>query len=118
MESATRNNGLTMPQGKDVPLAQNIEQAAVGGHQAIQKVADAAHPAVDRVASGAHQAVNKIADVATQTAGTLGAKADQLQEYQAQLMQDCSAYVRAKPLTSLGIAVAAGFVLSRLLSAR
>ena len=118
MESTTRNNNLTTPTSKDAPLAHNIEQAAAGGHQAINKVADAVHPAVDRAVSGAHQAVDKIADVASQTAGTLSAKADQLQEFQSQLMQDCSAYVRAKPLTSLGIAIATGFVLSRLLSAR
>ena len=34
------------------------------------------------------------------------------------LVDDCSTYVRANPLASLGIAVAAGFLISRLISAR
>ena len=99
-------------------LVRNIDQAAAGTHEAIAKVSDAARPSVDRIASGAHQAVDKIADVATQAAETLGVKGGQMKQAQARLMEDCSAYVRDNPLASLGIAVAAGFLLSRLISWR
>jgi ElaB/YqjD/DUF883 family membrane-anchored ribosome-binding protein len=84
----------------------------------IDKVSDAAHPAVERLASGAHQAVDKIADVAGQAAETLGVKGEQLKNAQVQAMEQCRGYVRDHPVLSLGIAVAAGFLLSRLLSSR
>ena len=99
-------------------VARGIEQAGTGAHNTIDKVSDAARPAVDRLASGAHQAVDKVADVANQAAESLGVKAGQLKEAQARLMEDVGGYVRANPLTSLGIAVVAGFLLSRLLSSR
>lgn len=99
-------------------LARNIDQAATGSHDAIQKVAEAARPTVDRVTAGAHQAVDKIADVATQAADSLSATGVQLKETQERLLADCSAYMRKNPIASLGIAVAAGFLLSRLFSSR
>jgi ElaB/YqjD/DUF883 family membrane-anchored ribosome-binding protein len=96
----------------------NIDQAAAGTHEAINKVSEATRPAIGRIASGAHQAVDKIADVASHTAETLGVKGDQLKDVQARLLDDCSAYVREHPLASIGMAVAAGFLLSRLTSSR
>ena len=99
-------------------LARNIDRAAAGSHRAIQQVTDSAHPAVDRMASGAHQAVNRMADAATQAAESIGTKGDRLRESQTRLMENCSGYVRSNPLTALGIAVAAGFLISRLTSSR
>jgi ElaB/YqjD/DUF883 family membrane-anchored ribosome-binding protein len=99
-------------------MARGIDQAGTAAHSTIDQVSAAARPAVDRMATGAHQAVNKFADVATQAAESLGVKGDQLKEAQARLMETCSAYVRANPVASLGIAVAAGFLLSRLISSR
>lgn len=112
--------GNLSPSGSDrnSSVARGIEQAGTGAHKAIDKVSDAARPAVDRMASGAHQAVDKVAAVASQAADTLGTKSDEIKEAQTRLMTECSGYVRANPLTSLGIAVAAGFLLSRLLASR
>ncbi|HEX5125781.1 MAG TPA: hypothetical protein VFW00_03495 [Rhodocyclaceae bacterium] len=97
-------------------IADNFDQASTGAHKAIDKVSGAARPAVDRMASGAHQAVDRIADVATQAAETLSAKSDQLKDVQAKLLGQTRSYVSAHPIATLGIAVAAGFLLSRLLS--
>lgn len=112
--------GNLSPSGSDrnSSVARGIEQAGTGAHKAIDKMSDAARPAVDRMASGAHQAVDKVAAVANQAADTLGTKSDEIKEAQTRLMTQCSGYVRANPLTSLGIAVAAGFLLSRLLASR
>jgi ElaB/YqjD/DUF883 family membrane-anchored ribosome-binding protein len=71
---------------------------------------------VDRVASGAHQAVDKIAGVAGRAAETLGAKGGQLHDAQVRAMEQCRGYVRDNPIASIGIAVAVGFLLSRLLA--
>lgn len=61
-----------------------------------QSMADSAHETVDRVASSAHSAAEQ-----------MSAQADEL-------MIRARDYVREKPLTAIGIAVAAGFILSRL----
>jgi len=96
--------------------ARAVDQASAGAHTAIDKVSDAARPMVDRVSSGAHRAVDKIAGVANRAAETLGVKGGQLKDVQARAMEQCRGYVRDNPLASIGIAVAAGFVLSRLLA--
>ena len=113
-------SGNVMPGNSDGShtAARAADQVRTGAHDAIDKVSDAARPMVDRMASGAHQAVDKLASVAAQAAETLGVKGDQLKNVQAQAMEQCRGYVRAHPVTSLGIAVAAGFLLSRLLRSR
>lgn len=99
-------------------VARTVDKASAGAHDAIDKVSDAARPMVDRLASGAHQAVDKIASAAGQAAETLGVKGEQLKNAQAQALEQARGYVREHPVTSIGIAVAAGFLLSRLLSLR
>src|SRR5688572_5622962 len=70
---------------------------------------------IQRAKTSVHQAVDRIADSATQAAERLGVKADQMKEWQQSLVQNASQYVREKPIQSLGIAVATGFILSRVL---
>jgi ElaB/YqjD/DUF883 family membrane-anchored ribosome-binding protein len=70
---------------------------------------------IERAKTSVHDAVDRIADSATQAAQKLGARADQMKEWQQTLIENCSEYVREKPLQSLGIAVASGFILSRIL---
>ena len=104
--------------GGNNTMTRGIDQAGAAAHSTIDKVSAAARPAVDRVATGAHQAVDTIADAASQTAESLGVKGDQLKEVQARLVDACNGYMRANPVATVGIAVAAGFLLSRLISSR
>lgn len=85
-------------------------------HNSINKAADVARPAVDRIANSAHQAVDKLAGVAAGAADTLSARSAQIREAQAKLTGQARSYVSAHPLATVGIAVAAGFLLSRLFS--
>ena len=71
---------------------------------------------IDKASQSAHEAVDKIASATNQAAEALGEKGEQLQNAEQQLMASCRGYVRDNPITSLGIAAAAGFLLSRLLS--
>jgi ElaB/YqjD/DUF883 family membrane-anchored ribosome-binding protein len=73
---------------------------------------------IDKAANSAHEAVDKVASVTNQAAQTLGEKGEQLKNAEQQLMENCCGYVRNNPVSSLGIAVAAGFLLSRVLSRR
>jgi ElaB/YqjD/DUF883 family membrane-anchored ribosome-binding protein len=99
-------------------LARAVDKGSASAHDAIDKVSDAARPVADRIASGAHQAVDKIASAASQVGETLGVKGEQLKGVQLRAMEKCRGYVRENPIVSFGIAIAAGYLLSRLLSSR
>jgi len=73
---------------------------------------------IDKASHSAHEAVDKIANATNQAAEALGEKGNQLKNAEQQLMESCRDYVQDNPITSLGIAVAAGFLLSRILSGR
>ena len=73
---------------------------------------------LDKASQSAHEAIDKIASATSQAADALDEKGQQLQQAEQQLLGNCRGYVRDHPLTSLGIAAAAGFLLSRLLSGR
>lgn len=114
------STGLVTPGFKDGSRTpgRTVDKASAGVHDAIDKVSDAARPMVDRVTTGAHQAVDKIASAAGQAAETLGEKGEQLKNAQAQAMAQARTYVRDNPMAALGMAVAAGYILSRLLRSR
>jgi ElaB/YqjD/DUF883 family membrane-anchored ribosome-binding protein len=73
---------------------------------------------VDRVASGAHEAVDKMAGAATDGAEALSNKGRQLKQVQDKWVHELRDYVNDNPVTALGIAVAGGYLLSRILSGR
>jgi ElaB/YqjD/DUF883 family membrane-anchored ribosome-binding protein len=99
-------------------LAQGVRKATDGAHETIRTVSDAARPAVDRMASSADAVVDKVAGVAVHVAESLDTKGDQLIGVEKKLAESARGYLRDHPLASLGIAVAAGYALSRLLSSR
>lgn len=70
---------------------------------------------IDKVSHSAHETVDKIAHVSYQTAEVLGEKGEQLRTAEQQMVEDYRTYIRENPIRSVGIAVAAGFLLSRLL---
>ena len=73
---------------------------------------------IDKALNSAHEAVDNISCAAGQAAEALGEKGQQLKDAERRLLYNCRVYVRDNPVTSLGIAVAAGFLLSRLLHGR
>ena len=73
---------------------------------------------IDKASNSAHEAVDKIASATNKAAEALGEKGEQLKNAEQQLVDNCRTYVRENPIASLGIAAAAGFLLSRLLSGR
>lgn len=83
----------------------NIEQEAT--MNTTDKVSDFAHETVDTITNATHQAKEKFDE-----------KSEQLINTEQQLVKNCQSYIRENPITSLGIAVAGGFLLSRLLSRR
>ena len=115
---STSGNSATGSNDSGNSVARTVDKASARAHNVIDKVSEAAHPAVDRLSSGAHYTVDKAANAATQTAAAFVEKREQLRYAQVRAMEGTRGYVRANPVTSIGIAVAVGFLLSRLLRAR
>lgn len=105
------------------PQRSEVASGDAGGSQplaaaTIESAVKAAHPLIDKVAASAHQAVDRAAGAATQTADALDAKTVQLQDVQARLIETAGQYMRERPLVTIGIAVASGYLLSSLLRRR
>jgi ElaB/YqjD/DUF883 family membrane-anchored ribosome-binding protein len=79
----------------------------------VERAATSAHQAVDRVAAKVGPAVERARAVAQDSADTLQTKLDDLGTLGQDWSDSCRAYVRERPLTALGVAALAGFLLSR-----
>lgn len=69
---------------------------------------------IDKLSSAAEEAAEKIASATSQATDVLGEKGEQLKDLEEQLMEDARDYIREHPITSMGIALAAGFMLSQI----
>ena len=67
---------------------------------------------IDSASEFAHETVDKIAGAAIEVFGETG---EQLNDAEKKMLNDFRDYIHDNPITSVGIAVAAGFILSRLL---
>jgi ElaB/YqjD/DUF883 family membrane-anchored ribosome-binding protein len=67
----------------------------------------------DKAANLAHEAGDRIANAVNQATETLSIKSEQVISAEQRLVKNCQRYVRDNPVSSLGIAVVAGFLLSR-----
>ncbi len=98
-----------------------LTKASSSAHAAVDSMAGAADqaarkakPTIDHVAAMAHQAVDKAKDAAAPAADWLAEQGESLSATQKKLLADTAGYVSANPLKAVAIAVAAGFVISRL----
>ena len=94
--------------------ASAVSRAATSAHAVIDETAQKVQPVVDRVAALAHQATDKAGSAGNLTAGWLGEQGKQLAATEKKLVSDTREYVAANPLKSIGIALAAGFLISRI----
>jgi len=67
---------------------------------------------IDTASEFAHETVDKIAGAAKEAFGETG---EHLSDAEKKMINDFRDFIHDNPITSVGIAVAAGFVLSRLL---
>jgi len=88
----------------------------------IGEATEAGAARLEELSGSAHQAVDKVTAATASTIRELGAKGEQLRHQWADTQdqwitssRDC---VRSYPLTSIGVAVGIGLLLSRLLSSR
>ena len=88
-----------------------LERAAAGGHETGSST-------VDRMTVGAHEAVDMVSGVANRAVETLGTKGEQLNAAEKRLVAGTQKYVQEHPVASVGMAIAAGYLLSRMFSSR
>lgn len=100
----------------------SLNSASASAHSAVNKAASAAQnasskikPVIDRVASSAHQAVDKAVGVVIPTADWLSERGHSLKVSQEKMIADARGYVAVNPLKAVGIALAAGLLLGRIM---
>jgi len=104
---------------------ETVDKVSNLAHDAVDKATDVTHETAEKfVEKGdqlnplAHEAIDKAARATNQAADRLVEKGDQLRNAEQRLMHECSVYIRDNPITSVGIAMGVGFILSRLLNNR
>jgi ElaB/YqjD/DUF883 family membrane-anchored ribosome-binding protein len=115
METTTPN--ASNPLDQAAPAGVALNKAAQDAREIVDKVAsmadEAARKAIPAAAQFAHKAVDDVAAGAAPAAAWLNEHADDLSAAQEKLLEDVRQYIRANPLTSVAIALAAGFLISR-----
>jgi ElaB/YqjD/DUF883 family membrane-anchored ribosome-binding protein len=98
-----------------------MASVTAGAYRIADNVADTdpaagrkAAPAADRAAELAHRAVDDAAAAVAPVAEWLDGQTQELKATQKQLIENTRKYVAANPLTCLGYALAAGFLISRI----
>jgi ElaB/YqjD/DUF883 family membrane-anchored ribosome-binding protein len=92
-----------------------VERVSSGAHTAVDQAERKAIPAISHVAEMAHHAVDATAERVAPAADWLAEHRDSLKASEKRLLAETCGYVQAHPIASLGMAVVAGFVLSRVL---
>jgi ElaB/YqjD/DUF883 family membrane-anchored ribosome-binding protein len=73
---------------------------------------------IDRASTSAHEAVDRVTQTATAYAERFGEKAEEWLEMKDNWVEGAREYVREHPIAALGIAAAAGYVLSMFMRSR
>ena len=81
-----------------------------------EAMGEKAHGGIERLTSTAHDAVERATSAAASAADQLGVQGRQLLATRDELMDSTRVYVREHPLAALGVALAAGYLVSRILS--
>jgi ElaB protein len=94
------------------------DRLATSAHATVDKLAEKVPPTADRLAGAAHNAVDKVADTAVAVSEQAASRAKQLSAAYGHFAESGRNYVRSSPATSVLIALAAGYAVSKLLGSR
>jgi hypothetical protein len=91
-----------------------IESAAQQAHQGVDRAADKALSGVGRMSDSAHRAVNTTADKATSAADWASQVPEKARRAQGAMTEAACNSIRARPLSTIFGALAAGYILGRI----
>ncbi len=104
---------------------ETVNKASHLAHEAVDKATQATYQVANKIVDKgdelndlAHDAIDKATQATNQVADKIDEKGNRLKHAEERLAKECSIYIRDNPLTSVGIAMGVGFILSRLLSSR
>jgi ElaB/YqjD/DUF883 family membrane-anchored ribosome-binding protein len=86
--------------------------------QAAEDLATRTSDKLSNLTSAAQETIDRVKSAASQAASRLSERSDELWELQGRATETARTYMREHPLATIGIAVAVGVILSRLLSRR
>ena len=82
--------------------------------QTASQMSEKAHAGIDRVTSSAHNTVDRVVSAASSAAERFNVGDSKFAHTAQEWKEQTCTYVKAHPMTAVGIAVAAGYLLSRL----
>lgn len=119
------NEGAGSSMGRDLGTGRGdnnkgseMNKSASDLHKTIDKAAEAAQPVVDRLASSAHAGVDKVSGALSGATQRMDEKSRQLTDAYKHFAESGRDYVRSSPATSILVALAAGYTLSKILGRR
>ena len=80
--------------------------------QAADRASETLRPVMDQLLSSVQDAVERLTRVATQAAGKVALSGEYVKDVQQRTTRCTRGYIREKPLTAIGIALATGYLLS------
>ena len=113
METTTPKTGYSGTATIGTPGNLEANRAAESAHGTVDHVSQSAHDTVDRIAAKAGPALDSVRSAASDIQATAATKYDDF--INAEWVESAREEVRARPLAAVGIALAAGLLLSRLL---
>ena len=84
----------------------------------VETVTDFTNETIDKASKATNEAVDKASKATHQVADKMSEKGSQLKKAEQRLMKETTDYVRDHPMTSVGIALGVGFLLSKWLNNR
>lgn len=102
----------------DAGIPQNDGSDDTGAQGVMKRAVQSAHAAVDSVARKVESAVDRFRTGAANTTATVQDGANQIAQIETQMVDSVRTTVRSHPLLALGLALAAGVLLSRMISSR
>ena len=99
-------------------IDKTLDKTASSAHSTIDKAAEAAAPMAERLATTAHAGVDKVSSALSGVTGNLGERSKQLTDAYGKFAETGRDYVRTSPATSVMIALAAGYTLSKIFGGR
>jgi ElaB/YqjD/DUF883 family membrane-anchored ribosome-binding protein len=115
MNIANPANTANHPSDAAATVSSMGSQMTDRAHHVVDRVAEKAAPALERASSAAHRTIDKVADATVPAAEWATENARQLNVKSHEMVDACSAYVRARPLACMAGALALGYVAGRLM---
>ncbi len=95
-------------------MLRGVQQAGDSLHSTIDRVAEPVKGVVDRASASAHQTVDRIASGVHAAAEKVDAQTHRVRQLPDEALENTRAYVRSRPLQTVAIALAVGWLFGRL----